>query len=211
MTAAGAGDASGGSPSRCVAHRQHRAEAAGGRARRARAAHAGSAGRRLRAAAAAAAGVPQQVCARHRCARPFLAGAGLGRVAPCLFPEVYAVADCRLGLKEELRAYALGLRGVSIRMPMAATYANDGFPSTTALRRYSIATQQVNGIVKAELGHQRRVRFPDCSYDSVLLTPNRTSIQPELMPDGLHPSADAWDALATACLDAGLAQLLSSE
>ena len=75
--------------------------------------------------------------------------------------------------------------------------------------RYSDAAQRVNAMVAAELEHQRRVEPIQCSYAAILLTPDQKSIQADLLPDGIHPSAPAWDALATACLDASLAQLLS--
>ena len=76
--------------------------------------------------------------------------------------------------------------------------------------RYSDATQRVNAVVTAELARQRRVRIVDCDYEALLLTPDRRSVQPQAMPDGIHPSAQAWDFLATACLDADVAQFLST-
>ena len=78
------------------------------------------------------------------------------------------------------------------------------------LCRYSNATQQVNAIATAALARARRVRVADCDYEALLLTPDRRSVQPEAVPDGIHPSAQAWDVLATACLDADLAELLST-
>ena len=82
--------------------------------------------------------------------------------------------------------------------------------SLLALGRYSTAVKRVNGIVSAELEHQRRVQWTKCSYESMLLTADGNTVRQDLLPDGIHPSAPAWDALATACLDAPLAQLLTS-
>jgi len=69
----------------------------------------------------------------------------------------------------------------------------------------------VNGIVSAELEHQRHVQWVTCSYESILTTAGGGSIRQDLLPDGIHPTASAWDALATACLDAPLEQLLESD
>ena len=84
-------------------------------------------------------------------------------------------------------------------------------PQLTAFGRYSTAVQRVNGIVRAELEQQRHVQWATCSYESILTTADGGSIREDLLPDGVHPTAPAWDALATACLDAPLAQLLDSD
>ncbi len=81
----------------------------------------------------------------------------------------------------------------------------------TASGRYSTAVQRVNGLVSAELEHQRHVQWATCSYESILTSADGGSLRADLLPDGIHPSAAAWDALATACLDAPLAQLLDSD
>ena len=69
----------------------------------------------------------------------------------------------------------------------------------------------MNGQLRARLSDTAtggRVHWADCDYDALFLTADRMHLRADRLPDGLHPNAAAWDALAV-CLDGALAPLLA--
>ena len=53
-----------------------------------------------------------------------------------------------------------------------------------------------------------QVHWVECGYDALFLTKDGRRLREDRLPDGVHPNAAAWEALA-ACLDSVLAPLIA--